>query len=217
MRRLRWFTLVWPGLPQLWFAGSWAGLALAAGFAAVLNLGIISSRLWTELLSSESQTLIWLAGGGIWAASAALSARWVAGLRLSGPSAVDKDLFNAAQNEYLKGNWYEAEIALNRLLDHNILDVEARLMLASLLRRTGRREEAARQLARLSRTDGSERWRLEIARLKQQIADDGLTSTRSVSEAENPREPANDSPVAVEESEKDNVTSTDDASLPQAA
>ena len=198
MRRLRWFTLVWPGLPQLWFAGSWAGLALAAGFAAILNLGIVSSRLWTELLTPESQTLIWLAAGGIWTASAALSARWVAGLRLSTPSAIDEDLFNAAQNEYLKGNWYEAEVALNRLLDRNILDVEARLMLASLLRRTGRRDEAATQLARLSRTDGSERWRLEIARLKQHIADDAS-------------EPANDSPVAVEESD------TTGEAIPQAA
>lgn len=198
MRGLRWLTLVWPGLPQLWFAGSWAGLALAAGFAAVLNLGIVSSRLWTELLTPESQALIWLAAGGIWTASAALSARWVAGLRLSGPSAVDEDLFNAAQNEYLKGNWYEAEVALNRLLDRNILDVEARLMLASLLRRTGRRDEAATQLSRLSRTDGAERWRLETARLKQRIADDAS-------------EPANDSPVAVEESD------TTGEAIPQAA
>jgi thioredoxin-like negative regulator of GroEL len=120
---------------------------------------------------------------------------------LSAPSAIDEDLFNAAQNEYLKGNWYEAEVALNRLLDGNILDVEARLMLASLLRRTGRGDEAATQLARLSRTDGAERWRLEIARLKQHIADDGLTPTRSVSEPERPSEPASDSPVAVEESD----------------
>ena len=200
MRRLRWLTLVWPGLPQLWFAGSWTGLALAVGFAAVLNLAIVTSRLWTELLSPESQMLVWLAAGGIWTASAALSARWVAGLRLSGPQAADEDLFNAAQNEYLKGNWYEAEVALNRLLERNILDVEARLMLASLLRRTGRRDEATTQLARLSRTDGVERWQLEIARLKQRIADDALAPTRSVSEAEEESEPANDSPVAVDRS-----------------
>jgi hypothetical protein len=206
MRRLRWFTLVWPGLPQLWFAGSWVGLALAAGFATVLNLGIVTSRLWTELLSPESQTLIWLAIGGIWIASAALSVRWVAGLRTSGPQAVDEDLFNAAQNEYLKGNWYEAEVALNRLLDRNILDVAARLMLASLLRRTGRRDEAATQLARLSRTDGAERWHLEIGRLKQRLADDAS-------------EPANDSPVAVDESDvatKSNV-SIDEEPVSQAA
>jgi hypothetical protein len=106
---------------------------------------------------------------------------------LSGPQAADEDLFNAAQNEYLKGNWYEAEVALNRLLDRNLLDVEARLMLASVLRRTGRRDEAAAQIARLGRTDGAERWHLEIARLKQRIADDES-------------EPANDSPVAVDES-----------------
>ena len=37
MQRLRWLTLVWPGLPQLWFAGSGAGLALAAGDAGGLS------------------------------------------------------------------------------------------------------------------------------------------------------------------------------------
>src|SRR5258707_9377152 len=134
MQRLRWLTLVWPGLPQLWFAGSGAGLALATGFAALLNLGLICSRLWSELFSPEIQSLIWLAAGGIWIVSAVISARWVAGLRMSGPSAGDEDLFNAAQSEYLKGNWYEAEVALGRLLNRNVVDVEARLLLATLLR-----------------------------------------------------------------------------------
>ena len=41
MRRLRWLTLVWPGLPQLWFAGSWAGLALAAGFAVAVESAVL--------------------------------------------------------------------------------------------------------------------------------------------------------------------------------
>jgi hypothetical protein len=170
MRRLRWVTLVWPGLPQLWFAGSWTGLAMAAGFAALLNLAFVCSRLWTELFSPELLALIWLVAGMIWIASAAVSVRWVAALKMSGPSADDEDLFNSARSEYLKGNWFEAELALNRLLTGNLLDVEARLMLATLLRHTGRHEEAAEQLARLSRTDGAERWTLEIARQRTRLA-----------------------------------------------
>ena len=72
MRRWRWITLVWPGLPQLWFAGAWTGLALAAGFAALLNLAWVCSRLWTELLSPEIQTVIWLATGMIWLSAGGL-------------------------------------------------------------------------------------------------------------------------------------------------
>src|SRR6516164_7173066 len=90
MRRLRWLTLGWPGLPQLWFAGSWPGLAIAVGFAVLLNLGLLSSCLWTELFSPQIQTLIWLAIGVFWLAAAVASARWVAGLSTSGPSADDE-------------------------------------------------------------------------------------------------------------------------------
>jgi hypothetical protein len=186
MRRLRWVTLVWPGLPQLWFAGSWTGLAMAAGFAALLNLAFVCSRLWTELFSPETRTLIWLAAGVIWIASAAVSVRWVAGLKVSGPSADDEDLFNSARSEYLKGNWFEAELALNRLLTGNLLDVEARLMLATLLRHTGRHQEAGEQLARLGRMDGAERWTLEIARQRTRLAAQVREAAESAENAEPP-------------------------------
>jgi hypothetical protein len=208
MQRLRWLTLVWPGLPQLWFAGSGAGLALAAGFAALLNLGLICTRLWTELFSPEIQSLIWLAAGGIWIASAGISARWVAGLRMSGPSAGDEDLFNAAQSEYLKGNWYEAEVALGRLLNRNVVDVEARLMLASLLRRTGRMPESGEQLTRLSRTEGAERWHPEIGRLRKRLAEQAAEAAETTEVTTVPSDAA---------AEKASHDSIDDEQVSQAA
>jgi hypothetical protein len=171
MRRLRWLTLGWPGLPQLWFAGSWPGLAIAVGFAVLLNLGLLSSCLWTELFSPQIQTLIWLAIGVFWLAAAVASARWVAGLSTSGPSADDEGLFNLARSEYLKGNWFEAEVTLDRLLTRNVLDVEARLMLAMLLRHTRRDAEASQHLARLNRMDGAEKWHLEISREQARLAE----------------------------------------------
>jgi thioredoxin-like negative regulator of GroEL len=144
------------------------------------------------LFSPEIQSLIWLAAGGIWIASAVISAGWVAGLRMSGPSADDEDLFNAAQSEYLKGNWYEAEVALGQLLNHNVVDVEARLMLAALLRRTGRSHEASEQLTRLSRTEGAERWLPEIAQLRKRLAEQAAETTRvSVVQSDAAAEKAN--------------------------
>jgi hypothetical protein len=173
MRQLRWLTLGWPGLPQLWFAGSWSGLAIATGFTALLNLGLLSSWLWAELFSPQIRTVIWLTVGMFWLAAAVASARWIAGLSMSGPSADDEGLFNLARSEYLRGNWFEAEVTLDRLLTRNVLDVEARLMLAMLLRHTRRDAEASQHLARLSRMDGAERWQLEISREQARLAERG--------------------------------------------
>jgi hypothetical protein len=93
-------------------------------------------------------------------------------------------------------------LALNRLLTGNVLDVEARLMLATLLRHTGRHQEAGEQLSRLNRMDGAERWTLEIARQRTRLAvqmreaaemtvdseaSDGITDERPADEAEQER------------------------------
>ena len=73
-----------------------------------------------------------------------------------------KDLFRQSLDHYLQGNWFEAQRALGCLLRKNRRDVEARLMLATLLRHTGRPEEAARQLEVLVRLDEARKWELEI-------------------------------------------------------
>ncbi len=187
MRRWRWLTLLWPGLPQVWFAGAWSGLAIAAGFAAIFNLTLATTLVWTELFGAEIRWGIGATIGLVWLISAALSWRWVATLRLnSPPQAADEDLLIQARDEYLKGNWFEAEEALGRLLDRNLLDVEARLMLAALLGRVGRREEAKTQLDRLSRTDGAEKWELEISRLQTRMSDDGERAESDENEADSP-------------------------------
>jgi hypothetical protein len=184
MRQLRWLTLLWPGWPQLWFAGAWSGLAIALGFAALLDLGLLASRMWTELFSPATRTAIWLMLAAIWTVSAAASWRWVGGLQIGRFRPADNELFLQAREEYLKGNWFEAETALGRLLDRNVLDSEARLMRAALLARTARRKEATGELDRLTRMDGSEHWRMEIARLRSRLAEMGSTRTAERSKNE---------------------------------
>ena len=58
------------------------------------------------------------------------------------------DWFREAQHEYLKGHWIAAETQLTRLLARQPADAEARLLLASLQRRSG-----ARTLANDHRTE----------------------------------------------------------------
>jgi hypothetical protein len=164
MTMLRWITVLWPGLPQLWLRGEVSALGLAIGFSALLNLSILSTWGWTELLSLPLLLVAWCGVALIWLVS--LVGGVVQLPRLCSVSAFDPtgDLFRAAQGEYLRGNWFEAELALNQLLERNPSDADARLMLATLLRRIGQPSEAAENLRRLAKSVGADKWQLEIAR-----------------------------------------------------
>jgi thioredoxin-like negative regulator of GroEL len=72
-------------------------------------------------------------------------------------------LFREAQTRYLENDWVAAEQLLLKLLKQDARDVEGRLMLATLWRHQGRREEALRQLDRLGRLEAADKWRDEIA------------------------------------------------------
>ena len=64
----------------------------------------------------------------------------------------------------MKGDYYRAEHVLEGLLRRNLRDVDARLMLATLLRHTGRLDEAAGELDALARLEGAGKWELEMRR-----------------------------------------------------
>lgn len=162
MRKMPWTTYLWPGLPQLWYWGYGSGLAMAVGCAALLNLMLLASLVWVELLSAWQLRLGWLLIGLIWIVSAAMSS-WRGRGEPSPPQPASAEgLFRRALSEYLQGSWFEAETLLGQLLHIHPRDAEARLLLATLLRRVGRRQEAQVQLARLDLLRDSEKWRLEI-------------------------------------------------------
>lgn len=162
MRLLRLATCLWPGLPQLWLAGSYAGLALATGFALLVDLVLVSTLAWTELMSSA---LAWGAWSGVsifWLVSVWNSLQWL--LRDAPPAAgaAGDALFREAQSHYLRGSWFEAEVALGRLIERQPRDAEARLLMAALYRHCGRLPEAETQLRLLEKLDGSVKWQMEI-------------------------------------------------------
>ncbi len=170
MGRMRWTAYLWPGLPQLRVRGDGSALALAVGTACLLNLALLSTFVWTELLAADLRTGLWVAVGGSWGVAAALSAL---AARRNGPrqERSSGDEFTEALGYYLKGDWLGAQRTLAGLLRHNADDVEARLMLATLLRHTDRVPEAHEQLDRLSRTEGAESWKLEIRRERELLAE----------------------------------------------
>ena len=75
MRKMRWTTCLWPGLPQLWMYGSWSGLALALGAAAVLDLLLLVSFGWSELVDQSVRNTLWAAFGVFWVVAVSWSVR----------------------------------------------------------------------------------------------------------------------------------------------
>lgn len=182
-RKIHKTAYFWPGLPQLWIRGSWAGLLVAVGFTALANVLLLATLVFGEWLSIETR----LMGLGmlvvVW-----LLARWQSraerlAFRLDATDATDatdedelndeeatqrppaeRDLiFREAQGHYLSNDWVATEQVLLKLLKQDARDVESRLMLATLWRHQGRGAEALRQLDRLERLEAAENWQHEIA------------------------------------------------------
>jgi hypothetical protein len=170
MRRKPWAMYLWPGLAQLWMRGSWSGLAVAVSAAALLNVALLGTFVWSELITQGLRSALWLLLAGAWMTSALLTARWSRRQRETGQTDATNDAFSEALDHYLKGNWFETERVLNNLLRQDSRDVDARLMLATLLRHRGRLDEAAEQLELLTKLEGGEKWEWEIRRERELLA-----------------------------------------------
>jgi hypothetical protein len=181
-----WAVYFWPGLAQLAHRGSWAGLGLAIVAAVLLNITLLGTFVWSELIGSDLRIICWVAVGLVWTISGCVSA-WSLGGRSNRRHPAAGDPFSAVIDSYLKGNWIEAERLLDGLLRRNSRDLEARLMLVTLLRHTKRIEEATRQLNVLVRLDGAQRWNLEMHREGELLAEArrNTITTRSLAQAEN--------------------------------
>lgn len=191
MQRANWLTCCWPGMSRLWLKGHWAGLFTALLFAGLLNLAIASKFIWPELLPPPLAWSMWPGVAGFWIFGLVQSWRQMPQLVVIPPASrstagkpggreqpeedpeaeiFDDDLFTAAQQEYLKQNWYEAETLLRKILLDCETDIHARLMLAALYRHTGRVKEADKEVSRAARSDGSEEWEFEITEQRELIA-----------------------------------------------
>ena len=168
MRRTPWTTYFWPGLPMFWSHGSWPGLALALGAAVLCDVLLLATFGWSELASWNGRMTLWAAFGAAWILACIWSVRQHR--RQCEACVLDRDGFRQAIDHYLRGDYYQAEQILEGLLRLHARDLEARLMLATLLRRTGRADEALGQLDRLSRLEDAGKWELEIADERERLA-----------------------------------------------
>jgi hypothetical protein len=171
MRWVRWATYLWPGLPQLWFEGAWSALALAIGFSLLLNLLLVASLVWVDLLEPAVLSWGWLALGLAWVVSIVVMGWGNKSQSTPARLVTQEDLFRRALGEYLRGAWFEAESLCGQIIERHPRDVDARLMLATVLRRTKRYQDARQQIAELERIELAARWQAEIEQEKQLLGD----------------------------------------------
>lgn len=163
MRVVRLLTLVWPGLPWLWLRGSVLGLALALAFAVAVAATVLTTWVWTGLVDLPVAIALWAATAAIWVlATASAVHHFPAPLPAGRPAEADR-LFAEARDAYLARDWSRAEVVLTTLLAAAPTDGEAQLLLATLLRRVGRRDEARTALRKLSVSDSGRPWRRVVA------------------------------------------------------
>jgi hypothetical protein len=146
-------------------------LAVAVAAAALLNAVFLGTWFWTDIFAPGLRIICWVLLGAAWSIAAGYWAwkdRPGHPLAGRGPTAASGKsggkVFEEAQEDYLKGNWFEAERKLNLLMRRDEHDLEARLLMATLLRHTKRFDDATHQLNLLVRLDGAHRWALEIRR-----------------------------------------------------
>lgn len=171
MRRMRWTMYLWPGLPQLWLYGSWSGLFLAISTAAVLDLLLLVSFGWSELIGPGVRSAFWAMLGVFWVGGVVWSTRECGRRETVKKLNSQEDLFGEALDHYLKGDYYQAEHVLEGLLRRNLRDVDARLMLATLLRHTERFDEATHQLDTLAHFEDADKWELEMRQERKLLAE----------------------------------------------
>ena len=137
---------------------------MAIGFALLFNLCLICTFVWNDLIPNGYLVLLAATTSLYWVLGWVDSNRFL-GNRSSVPASQRQlDLFLAARGEYLRGEWEKSEELLSRILADDPRDVEARLMLATLMRHRGRIDEAREHLRRLQRLERAGSWNMEISR-----------------------------------------------------
>lgn len=163
MRAARYLTLLWPGLPWLWLRGSLPGLVIAVGFAITLDVAVLTTWIWSELIDTPARLALWTATAAIWTLATASALAAFPPPLGAGRDADADSLYVKARNAYLAHDWLTAESTLQTLLARSPTDGEAQLLLATLLRRVGRHDEARAALRKLSASDSGRPWRHAIA------------------------------------------------------
>ncbi|MEO8268561.1 MAG: hypothetical protein ABI557_02505 [Aureliella sp.] len=160
---------LWPGLPAAWLLGLSRSLLIALVYAWCVCGLLLTTFVWPDWIAVSLLRMLWLAAMATWIGAAFRNCLRLPGM-LATSDAHSSLALVGAQQEYLRGNWFEAEASVLQVLHDHPRDAESMLLLVGILRRTKRFQPALRRLGQLELLETAAGWHFEIQREKGWIA-----------------------------------------------
>ena len=170
--------MFWPGLAAAWHNGQPKGLLTSILFGWLLCWLLLASFVWPDLVSQLWTILGWIAAG-LLSGYCFLRRLFHTPNYLVWDSEESSKLFSEAQQDYLRGKWFEAEAKLLRLCEQTPSDIPSGLLLVGVLRHTGRVKAALRRIDQLNLLDSASGWQFELRQEKKLLEDSLADSTAS--------------------------------------
>lgn len=209
------WTCLWPGMSELWWRGRLSALPTAVAFAAVVNALLIAKFIYPGWLSGALVALACWIAVAAWVVLTVRSFRELPLLLAPRQVSDQPDRFAEAQLAYLTGNYALAEEALTAGLSIEPRDPPALLLLAAVLRHTGRLNAADALLTEIPKLEAAAAWNLEWeserARLERDLDSRGELQDNAESEHEPPEnaEETNASPSPAASAEEPESETTE--------
>jgi len=153
---------MYPGYAGMVRYGHRFFLAIALGFALLMDMFLIANYYWTELITKSQRNVFLVVLLAAWIVLMLVAAFWKHRLDAAvKPEQADETLLQTI-GHYLRGDWFAAESLMLSYLEKYPKDIEMLLLQATMYRRTERYEEALLVLNRLQLLESSRYWHVEI-------------------------------------------------------
>ena len=153
---------MYPGYSGIVQYGHRSFLAMALGFALLLDAFLIVNFYWTALITSSQRNILLVALFGMWIALMVAAAYWKFRLDAIAKPEQQDETFRQTIHHYLRGDWFAAESQILPYLKKYPKDIEMLLLQATMYRHTKRYEEALLVLDKLQLLQNSRHWFAEI-------------------------------------------------------
>ena len=153
---------MYPGYSGIVHYGHRSFLVMALGFALLVDAFLIANFYWTAVITAAQRNICLAALLGAWIILTVIASFWKHRLGSVTQTEPHDEAFRQAVCNYLRGDWFAAEVQILPYLKKFPKDVEMLLLQATMYRHTERFEEALLVLDKLQLLQDSRYWRTEI-------------------------------------------------------